>query len=149
LSNPEKRREYDKVLTIEPARLAAVQDKARSAFEEGRNYLSEKNYEDAERLLQKATYYDASRSEYHYHYGLALARQNKFREAEKEFESARRLEPHNVRYLTELGLVYLELGYPVRAKGLFEKALSISPDNTSAAEGLKKIKDVRKHGEKK
>ena len=149
LSNPEKRREYDKVLTLKPARLAAVQVKARSAFEEGKYHLKEKNYQDAERLFQEATYYDATISEYHYHYGLTLAIQNKFREAEKEFEGARRLEPHNARYLTELGLVFLELGYPVRAKGLFEKALSISPDNTRAAEGLKKIKDVIKRGAKK
>lgn len=149
LSNPEKRREYDKVLTIKPARLAAVQDKARSAFEEGKNHLKKKNYQDAERLFQEATYYDATISEYHYNYGLTLAIQNKFREAEKEFEGARRLEPYNARYLTELGLVYLELGYPIRAKGLFEKALSISPDNTRAAGGLKKIKDVGKRGKGK
>jgi Flp pilus assembly protein TadD len=78
-------------------------------------------------------------SEYHYHYGLTLALQNKFREAEKAFERARRLEPHNARYLAELGAVCLELGYPARAKGLFEKVLSIAPDNVRAAEGLKKI----------
>jgi YesN/AraC family two-component response regulator len=141
LSYPEKRREYDKVLTIKPARLAAVRDKARSAFEEGKNHLKKKNYQDAERLFQEAAYYDATVSEYHYHYGLTLAIQKKFREAEKEFEGARRLEPHNAIYLTELGLVFLELGYPVRAKGLFEKALSISPDNVRAKQGLKKIKD--------
>jgi len=146
LSNPEKRREYDKVLTIKPARLAAVQDKARAAFEEGKKHLKEKNYQKAEHLFEVAVYYDATISEYHYHYGLALAIQNKFREAEKEFEGARRLEPHNAKYLTELGLVFLELGFPLRAKGLFEKVLSISPDNTRAAEGLKKIKDVNRRG---
>ncbi len=149
LSNPEKRREYDKVLTLKPARLAAVRDKARAAFEEGRNYLSEKNYQGAEHFFEVAIYYDATIAEYHYHYGLTLARQNKFRGAEKEFEGARRLEPHNAIYLTELGLVFLELGYPVRAKGLLEKALGISPDNTRAAEGLKKMKDVNKSGKRK
>lgn len=149
LSNPEKRREYDKVLTIEPARLAAVQVKARAAFEEGKKHLKEKNYHDAEHSFEVAIYYDTTIAEYHFHYGLTLAIQNKFREAEKEFEGARRLEPHNARYLTELGLVFLELGYPVRAKGLFEKALSISTDNTRAAEGLKKIKGVKKPGRRK
>jgi len=149
LSNPEKRREYDKILTIKPARLAAVHDKARSAFEEGKNHLKGKNYQDAERLFEEAIYYDATISEYHYHYGLTLAIQKKLREAEKEFEGARRLEPHNARYLTELGFVYLELGYPVRAKGLFDKALSISPGNARAAEGLRKIKDVSSRGKRK
>jgi CheY-like chemotaxis protein len=149
LSSPEKRREYDKVLALKPARLAAVKDKARSAFEEGRNYLSEKNYQGAEHFFKVAIYYDATISEYHYHYGLTLVKQNKFREAEKEFEGALRLDPHNARYLTELGLVFLELGYPLRAKGLLEKALSISPDNTRAVEGLMKIKDAGKRGKKK
>jgi hypothetical protein len=41
------------------------------------------------------------------------------------------------------------LGYPLRAKGLFEKVLSISPDNIRASEGLKKIKDVKKSGMRK
>ncbi len=141
LSNQEKRREYDKVLTSKPARLAAVQGKARSSFEEGKKHLRRKNYQNAERFFQEAVYYDTTVSEYHYYYGLTLATQNKFREAEKEFEAARRLEPHNAKYLTELGLVFLELGYPVRARGLLEKALSISPNNVRAIEGLKKIKD--------
>ncbi|MBI5100988.1 MAG: response regulator [Nitrospirae bacterium] len=149
LSNPEKRKEYDNVLlTIKPARLKTVQNKARSAFEEGKNYLREERYQEAEHFFQEAAYYDATISEYHYYYGLSLAIQNKFREAEKELEAARRLEPHNARYLSELGLVYLELGFPVRAKGLFEKALSISPDNTRAADGLMKIKDIRKRAKK-
>jgi YesN/AraC family two-component response regulator len=146
LSNPEKRREYDKVLTLKPARLAAVQVKARAAFEEGKNHLKEENYQDAEHLFEVAIYYDATISAYHYYYGLTLAKQKKFREAEKEFEEAQRLDPHDARYLAELGLVFMELGYPVRAKGLFEKALSISPDNARAVEGLKKIKDVKKPG---
>ena len=90
-----------------------------------------------------ATYYDGTISEYHYHYGLTLAIQNKFREGQKALEKARSLEPHNAGYLAELGFVYLGLGYPIRAKGLFEKALSISPDNVRATEGLKKIKAAK------
>jgi len=38
---------------------------------------------------------------------------------------------------------------PKLRRQLFEKALSISPDNARAAEGLKKIKDIRKRGKKK
>jgi Flp pilus assembly protein TadD len=56
-----------------------------------------------------------------------LTRLNKFKEAEKAFEKARRLEPHNADYLSELGFCYLALGFPTRAKRSFEKALSISP----------------------
>jgi len=144
LSCPEKRKEYDKILSHKPARLAVVQDKASVAFEKGKNRLKQKDYRDAEHLFEVAIYYDDTIAEYHYHYGLTLARQNKFKAAEKELEGARRLEPDNVGYLTELGFVFLELGYPVRAKGLFSKALSISPDNVRAMEGLKISEDVGK-----
>jgi len=143
LSKPEKRREYDKMLALKPAIPAAGDDKARSAFEEGKNHLKKKNYQDAERLFGMATYYDGTIAEYHYHYGLTLAIQNKFREGQKALEKARSFKPHNARYLAELGFVYLGLGYPIRAKGLFEKALSISPDNVRATEGLKKIKAAK------
>jgi hypothetical protein len=143
LSSPEKRREYDKMLTLNPAKLTPVHDKARALFEEGKNHLKKKDYQDAARLFGQATYYDGTISEYHYHYGLTLALQNKFKEAGKAFERARKLEPHNAGYLTELGFVYLELGYLSRSRGMFEKALLIAPDNARAAEGLKKIKDVK------
>lgn len=141
LSDPQKRREYDKTIAIKPARLRSVQDKARDAYEEGKTQLRKKDYQEAERLFGQAAYFDATISEYHYHYGLTLIRLKKIKEAQKAFERARRLEPHNADYLSELGFVYLELGYPARAKGLFEKALSISPNNMRAAHGLKKIKD--------
>lgn len=149
LTSPEKRREYDKMLARKPAIPAANSDKAMSAFKEGKNHLKKKDYQDAERLFQAAIYYDGAISEYHYYYGLTLSIQNKFREGQKAFERARSLDPQNAAYLAELGLVYLELGYPIRAKGLFEKALSISPDNARATEGLKKIKDAEKHGNRK
>ncbi len=71
---------------------------------------------------------------------MTLSRLNKIKVAGKAFEKARRLEPHNADYLSELGFVYLELGYPARARGLFEKALGISPANVRAAHGLAKIK---------
>lgn len=140
LSDPQKRSEYDKTITIKPAKLRAVQDRARAAFEEGKVHLKKKNYEDAERLFGQAAYLDATIAGHHYHYGLTLARMNRPKEAEKAFERARRLEPHNADYLAELGFVYLTLGFPTRAKGLFEKALGISPANVRAVEGLKKIK---------
>lgn len=141
LTDPQKKSEYDKMITVKPAKPAAVQEKARAVFEKGKNHLKKKNYEDAERLFAEAAYFGATIAEHHYYYGLTLIRLNKFKEAEKAFERARKLEPHNTGYLSELGFTYLALGFPARAKGFFEKALSISPGNVRAMEGLKKIKD--------
>ena len=144
LSDPQKRSAYDKTITLKPAKLRAVQDRASAAFEEGKDHLKNKNYEDAERLFAQAAYLDGTIAEYHYHYGLTLTRMEKFKEAEKVFDSARRLEPHNPDYLSELGFCYLELGFPTRAKRSFEKALSIAPHNARAAEGILKSRADKK-----
>lgn len=141
LSDTLKKSAYDKMITVKPAKPAAVQEKARVAFDEGKNHLKKKNYEEAERLFGEATYFGATTAEYHYYYGLTLAWMNKLKGAEKAFERARKLEPHNADCLSELGFVYLALDFPTRAKGFFEKALSVSPNNIRAMEGLKKIKD--------
>jgi len=140
LSNPQKRSEYDKTTTIRPAKLGAVQNRASAAFEEGKNHLKKKNYEDANRFFGQAAYLGATTAEHHYYYGLTLTQLNKCKEAVEAFNSARKLEPHNADYLSELGYCYLSLGFPTRAKGFFEKAISIAPDNARAAAGLKKIK---------
>jgi len=140
LSDPQKRKEYDKTITLGPGKLRGVYDRAKAAFEEGKDHLKKQNYEDAERLFGQAAYLGATIAEHHYYYGLTLARLDKFKEAVDAFESARRLEPHNADYLSELGFCYLALGFPTRAKRSFEKALSIAPNNARAVEGLKKIK---------
>jgi cytochrome c-type biogenesis protein CcmH/NrfG len=48
--------------------------------------------------------------------------------------------PSNAEYLAELGHVYIELGFKLRAKSAFEKAMHIDPYNKRADEGLRIIK---------
>jgi hypothetical protein len=43
-------------------------------------------------------------------------------------------EPFNPWYLAEIGQVCLALGFPIRAKGNFDKALKIDPLNRRASE---------------
>ncbi|MFZ3136803.1 MAG: DUF4388 domain-containing protein [Thermodesulfovibrionales bacterium] len=140
LSNPQKRKEYDKLMTLKPAKLLSNQDKAKELFEEGKTHLKKSNFQDAELLFGQAVYYDSTIAEYQYHYGLTLMKLNKFRYAEKAIKRALKLEPYNADYLAELGFVYLALGYPIKAKAFFEKAIKISPDNVRASEGISKIK---------
>ncbi|MBI5639971.1 MAG: DnaJ domain-containing protein [Nitrospirae bacterium] len=139
LSDPQKRKEYDRLITLKPAKLTATQDKARAAFEEGRDRLRRKAAAEAELLFGQATYFDATIAEYHYYYGLALTANKKFKAAQKAMERALKLEPANAGYIAELGFIFIELGLPVRATGLFEKALKISPDNARALEGLRRL----------
>ena len=133
--------EYDKLITLKPVKLTATQDKAKAAFNEGKVQFRKGNYPEAELLFGQAAYYDRTISEYHYYYALTLAKAGRFKEAEKALERALRLEPANADYLAELGFMYLELSFPLRAKGIFDKVLKISPDNARASEGMAKIKE--------
>jgi DnaJ domain/Domain of unknown function (DUF4388)/PilZ domain len=139
LSNPQKRREYDRLLTIKPSKLTSAQDRAKAHFEEGKKHFRKHDYKDAELLFGQAVYFDKTISEYHYHCGLALMKQNKLEKAARTMEESLRLEPYNTTYLSELGFVYLALGFPKRARGLFERALRKSPDHARSLEGLRKI----------
>jgi curved DNA-binding protein CbpA len=140
LSDMQKRTQYDRSITIKPAKLASKQDKARDRFEYGRALYRKKQFEEAELILRQALYIDSFKSEYHYYYGLALVEQVKFGDAKKALEEAIRLDPINPDYIAALGNLFLKMGSPTRAKTLFHKALKISEDNETAFEGLEKIK---------
>jgi hypothetical protein len=139
LSNPQKRKEYDKLSTLKPAKLVSQSDKARALFEEGNIQLRENNYTEAELLFGQAAYFDGTIPEYHYYYGLTLMSLNKFKHAEKAINRAIKLDPKNAGYLAKIGFVYLELNLPIKAKAFFRQALEISPDHASASEGMRKV----------
>ncbi|MDA8433588.1 MAG: DnaJ domain-containing protein [Nitrospiraceae bacterium] len=135
LADPEKRREYDKSVSFRPARVASGGEKAKMKFEEGRAAFKKEQYGEAELLFGQATYFDSSVAVYHFYYGLSLFRQAKVKAAEKAIARAVKLDPFNADYLAELGFVFTTLGFPARAKGLFEKALKISPRHERARAG--------------
>ena len=143
LSSPHKRAEYDRLLKTRPAKLTTARDRARASFEEGKSHLRSHDYRNAELLFGQATYFDGAISEYHYYYGLSLLKQHQMEKAAKAIEAALRLDPLNAMYLSELGFVYLDLGFPQRASGLFSKALRRSPDHQRSLEGLRKIDQLQ------
>jgi tetratricopeptide (TPR) repeat protein len=140
LSDPKKKREYDSTVNAGLARVTSKQDMAKAKCDEGKMYLKKRQYGDAELLFGQALYFDRDVADYHFHYGLALMGQKKIREAGKAFEEALTREPFNGEYLAEFGFACLELGFPERAKGLFEKTLRVSPSHARALEGLARIK---------
>ncbi|MFZ3137080.1 MAG: DUF4388 domain-containing protein [Thermodesulfovibrionales bacterium] len=139
LSNPQRRKEYDKITALKPAKLISNSDKARELFEEGKIQLRKNNYLEAELLFGQAAYFDGTIPEYHYYYGLTLMKLNKFKHAEKAINRALKLDPKNADYLAKLGFVYLKLDLPMKAKAFFRQALGISPDHASASEGMRKV----------
>ena len=141
LSDAQKRRDYENVLTAKPPSETAAKDKAKAVYQEGKQHLKNDNYHEAESSFRKAAYFDPTVADYHYLLGLTLARQQRQKPAAKAIEAALMLDPHNTTYLAELGFLLLDLGFPKRAKGLFERALRKSPDHARSLEGLGKIGD--------
>lgn len=141
LSDPKKRREYDSLLAASQAGPIAAKDRAKARFEKGKRHFKREDYRNAELLFGQTIYFDDTVAEYHYYHGLALLRQHRQRHAAKSMEAALRLDPYNTTYLAEFGFVLLALGFPKRAKGLFERVLRKSPDHARSLEGLAKISD--------
>ncbi|MFA4917856.1 MAG: DUF4388 domain-containing protein [Thermodesulfovibrionales bacterium] len=139
LSNPQKRKEYDNISTLKPARLVSKSDKAMALFEEGKLHLRKNNDADAELLFGQAAYFDSTIAEYYYYHGLTLMKLNKFHHAEKAINRALKLDPKNANFLAKLGFVYLALDLPMKAKAFFRQALEISPDHAGASEGIRKV----------
>jgi curved DNA-binding protein CbpA len=147
LTDPKERREYDRLLQIKPVRLRSGTEKksntelATARYSEGKEAFRRESYAEAEALFSQATYLDSLKPAYHFHLALALVRENKFREAGKSINEALKLNPGNADYLAELGHIYLKLGFRLRARSAFEKALKSDPSNKRAAGGMQKVRD--------
>jgi tetratricopeptide (TPR) repeat protein len=110
---------------------------ARQRFRDGKDFLDRGRYEQALPLFGQAVYLDKSVAEYHFYYGIALLRNKKVKPAEESIKTALQLDQYNSEYLTELGYIYLHLGFKTRAKNTLEKALKYDPSNMRAEEGIK------------
>jgi curved DNA-binding protein CbpA len=141
LSDPQKRNEYDRLLSVKSVKTASNEELARSRFEEGMKEIKNGNYSGAYELFGQATYLHKDVGDYHYYYGICLVRLKRLKEASKAIERAVQCKPMNVNYMTELGYVYLQMGFPQRARSNFDKVLKIDPSNKLALSGLKKIQD--------
>ena len=141
LSNPLKRGEYDRVMAQKPAVVVSNEDNAKLRFEEGKTEYRRGNYSEAFRLFGQAVYLDNDVADYHFYYGLALMKLKRLKEAERAVNRALAYSPSNGEYITELGFIYLQLGFPHRAKSNFEKAIKIEPANKRANEGLQQIQE--------
>jgi hypothetical protein len=116
---------------------------AKAKYREGRECLAAGNNGDAMTLFGQAVYLNASVPDYHFYYGLSLQRNEKMKEAEESVRKALQLSPHNGRYLTELGYIYLRLGFRNRAHNAFARALEAEPSRKDAAEGLRQVEQMK------
>ena len=83
-----------------------------------------------------------------YYLGLLFRQQRKLAEARSEFDTARRLNPDNVKAHGNLGVIFAEQGNAALAEAHFRGALRINPDDSLAQDCLNelmKAKAVRKN----
>lgn len=141
LSNSEKRREYDRRLSLKPARKISNEDLAQERFEEGKIEFAKYNIAQALEFFGQAAYLHSSMAKYHYYYGLALNKLGRLKEAARVIQRALKIEPSNADYLAEAGHIYLKVDLPGRAKSAFEAALKISPSHKRATEGMANLSE--------
>lgn len=143
LSDPKMRREYDSSLSIRPAKIERNNvELARAKFKKGKEAFRERVYKEAAELFGQAVYLDSSVADYHFHFGLGLVKEKKWHEAERTISNALKIAPFNADYMAELGYIYLQLGFKLRAKNTFEKAIKSDPSNERAVEGLQKVRNL-------
>jgi curved DNA-binding protein CbpA len=140
LMSPDLRRQYDEEPKGDTGQTRATNEQiAEQRYKEGMYELDRKNFSEAAQLFGAAAYLDDSVSKYHFYSGVALSKEGKYKEAERALSRALRNEPFKASYLAEAGHIYLALGLPKRAKGNFEKALSVDSGNKRALDGMEKI----------
>jgi tetratricopeptide (TPR) repeat protein len=104
-----------------------------TSAEEVRQFAAEQRWQDIVRLLGPLR----SRSaDLNFYYGTALARLERWREAESAFHAGLRLAPHDPRFLVELaGVAFKQKRYPQAAR-LLRQALKRTPQDTYANDFL-------------
>jgi curved DNA-binding protein CbpA len=143
LSDPKMRREYDSSLSIRPAKIESNNvELARAKFKEGKEAFRKRVYKEAAELFGQAVYLDSSVADYHFHFGLGLIKEKNWPEAERAISNALKIAPFNADYMAELGYIYLQLGFKLRAKNTFEKAIKSDPSNDRAVEGLQNVRNL-------
>ncbi len=135
LSQPSRRREYDQSL-VARKRALPPEEQARQLYEQGLAALSGGNPAAAERRFAQALFLDPGPTRYHLAHARSLAGLDRGKEAARVLERALEVDPGSDEILTELGGVYLDLGFPLRARKNFEQALGFNPANERARQGL-------------
>ena len=110
-------------------------DVAEQQFKEGFAALQLGQLNVAVGLFASAARASPNESRYRAYYGHALSKNaNSRRLAESELQAAVKLDPANADYRVMLAELYVELGFPVRAKAEVERALGRDPNHQKARE---------------
>jgi len=90
----------------------------------------------AEQFIEDWLIQDPKRADAYVEDGWRLRQEGSLSQAQARLQQALDLEPHNVRALTEMGLLYEVLQMPERAAVLYQRVLAEDPRQTDVAERL-------------
>ncbi|RKX71506.1 hypothetical protein DRP53_01235 [candidate division WOR-3 bacterium] len=141
LSDPEKRKEYDRKLTTKKTEVQESREvQAKNAFQRGLLYLKRGDPWRALSLLRIAYRYQPQKAIYLSYLGLALVKTRQFKEEgiEKLIEASK-MELFNPIVHVNLGLGYKAIGEVDKANAAFKEALHWDPNNLIALKELGKI----------
>jgi tetratricopeptide (TPR) repeat protein len=102
-------------------------------LDETRTLISEQRWQDVVSLLAPL---QSRSAEMDFYYGLALARMERWGEAESAFEAGRKLTPRDPRFSVELAGVAFKTKRYSRAAYLMRQAIKLNPDDTYANDFL-------------
>ncbi|MHB8881394.1 MAG: DUF4388 domain-containing protein [Thermodesulfovibrionales bacterium] len=138
LSSPEKREEYDRSVSGTRSGDSRAEH-AGKKFDEGYLHYRKKGFAEAAICFEAAISLNSSEARYYFFHGLALMELDKFRDAEKAVSKACKMVPGNDDCHAVLGQIYLRLGYPMRARVSFTKALELNDENKRARAGMQSL----------
>ncbi len=116
--------------------LAAKQ--AEEQFNHGIKEFKTGNYEGAVACFKLASQLVPEEAQYWSYLSLSFSKiPNRLKDSEEALLQAIKLEPKNAENFANLGHIYLKAGMKESAHNLFEKALTLNPENAKAKKGLK------------
>jgi hypothetical protein len=145
LSDSEKRKEYDEFVRSKPSVRVSGKDSAKVKFDAAKQELKSGSLEKAARLFAEAAYLD-DKPFYHLHHAKTLNLLGEEKKAERIMRKLLNAQPDNAEFLAEAGHTYMGLGLAVRARGCFEKALTLEPSNMRAKKGLRELEGKAQQG---
>lgn len=135
----EKEEEIAQTVTEEPTPTPAKSKKSKSKKDEFvPESESDKAFDKAAQLYEKATKKNEKDDQAFYNLGRALNKINKDDEAEKALKQAVKLKPDDVEYQVELGAIQIKLAHYDQAVIALKKAISLDAENIYAQELLEK-----------
>ena len=122
----------------------ALDGNANAAFGLAKLYYEQNKLEPALELIQKAIQKNSKSAAYYNLQGVILNQMHRYADALPTFQTALQYAPDDIYVIINLGIAYINIKEPAKARELFEKVLPSVQDETLKAkinEYLKMIKD--------